>query len=334
MREYLPLIIIFGILIATPFLVKVSIEGRSFKSYAENGSNIKDIVHQFIQSLPEVKIFGENYKIESINPTEILGYEFFEVKGSVGGREFTFYITKDGKNIMNFVNTSNQKIMAFISFEDIKKAFSMSLPKKTDKPKVYLFIMSFCPYGNQMENVMKDVLNVIGEKIEFEPVYIYYPGEQYGNDEKYCKEVDGKYYCSMHGIKELEQDLREKAVYKIYGWEKWFEYVTEVDKKCTLNDIDACWKEVAENLGINTTKIEEYVNSNTKDLIERDYMLSIKYNAWGSPTLIVNDATYNYQRDPKYILKYICISFEKAPTECNATINVQTRTITPIGSCG
>jgi len=121
--------------------------------------------------------------------------------------------------------------------------------KKTNKPELKFFVMSFCPYGNQMEDVLRPVYDLLKDKADITPQYIF---EKIDNLDTYCKSrsgdiaqcatyVQNKYftsesecqkaitqnlakckdesayiksdkgamYASLHGRQEANQDVRE-----------------------------------------------------------------------------------------------------------------------------
>jgi len=45
-------------------------------------------------------------------------------------------------------------------------------PKQSKTPNFKFFVMSYCPYGNQAENGLRPVADLMGDKVEFEPHYI------------------------------------------------------------------------------------------------------------------------------------------------------------------
>lgn len=56
---------------------------------------------------------------------------------------------------------------------------------KSSKPQLDFYVMSFCPYGNMMESVLKPVAELMGDKAEIRPRYIFEKiSEDLGN---YCK---------------------------------------------------------------------------------------------------------------------------------------------------
>jgi len=56
---------------------------------------------------------------------------------------------------------------------------------KTDRPELKFFVMSFCPYGNQMEEILRPVFDLLGSKIDIRPQYIFDKVE--GDLDKYCQ---------------------------------------------------------------------------------------------------------------------------------------------------
>lgn len=56
---------------------------------------------------------------------------------------------------------------------------------KTDKPELDFYVMSFCPYGNQMETTLRPIFDLLGDKITLRPRYIFEKVE--GDLASYCK---------------------------------------------------------------------------------------------------------------------------------------------------
>ena len=126
---------------------------------------------------------------------------------------------------------------------------------KSDKPELAFYVMSFCPYGNQMEDILRPVFDLIGSKAEIRPHYIFeeidnlsetcklmagditkcpdYVANKYFatkeecekviktnnkecNDPKnYIKSSDGVYYASLHGRVEANENIREICAYNL-----------------------------------------------------------------------------------------------------------------------
>lgn len=63
-----------------------------------------------------------------------------------------------------------------------KNTFSAT---KTDKPQLDFYVMSFCPYGNQMETTLRPIFDLLGNKVDLRPRYIF--EKITGDLGNYCK---------------------------------------------------------------------------------------------------------------------------------------------------
>ncbi|MEM4366917.1 MAG: hypothetical protein QW035_02185 [Candidatus Anstonellales archaeon] len=231
------------------------------------------------------------------------------VKEATTGQEITFYFTQK----YNFVPQGPVNLKEVL--DQIKQQFVIPT---AEKPVVKLFIMSYCPYGNIAENAIKDVILLLDNKIDFEPVYIISGSN--GN------------YQSLHGVNELNQDIREKLIYKEYGSKVWMEYVYAVNAQCSLDTIETCWKEVADSMGIDSSKIQQRYDSEFNAIADEEVQKTISYQVTGSPTLLINGKPYNGQRSASAYLEGICSGFNNPPSECSAELSGATSA--PSGSCG
>ncbi len=248
--------------------------------------------------------------------------DYVEIVYLVDSQEFPVYVSKDYKTLYPSVldvEVFRQQI------DDAQASMEAEVPEpaemqKTETPKVYLFVMSFCPYGNIAEDAMAPVVDVLGESIDFEPVYIV---SQTG---------DGS-WASLHGQVELNQDIREKIIYELYGADVWMDYVSEVNAQCDYVNADECWTGPAEALGINTSEVEEYFGNESKvnELLMKEATLTTIYGVRGSPTLIVNDMTQSVARTPESYKSAICDAYLTAPEGCNDTLSTEGATAS--GSC-
>lgn len=133
-------------------------------------------------------------------------------------------------------------------------------PTKIDKPELQFFVMSFCPFGNQMESILRPVFDLLGSEINMTPHYIFnkiddlnlYCQSQSGdinqcsvyvqnkyfpnitecrkvignnltkcqNDKAYLKSPSGAIYASLHGRQEATQNIREICAWNILSNDK------------------------------------------------------------------------------------------------------------------
>ncbi len=127
--------------------------------------------------------------------------------------------------------------------------------EKSKKPQLQFFVMSFCPYGNQMENLLRPVFDLIGSKAEIKPQYIFQKIEDLPaycqpkagdptqctayiengyfktvsecqqaisqnltkctDESAYIKASNGAYYASLHGRVEANQNIREICAWNL-----------------------------------------------------------------------------------------------------------------------
>ncbi|MBU1130090.1 hypothetical protein KKE45_02095 [Patescibacteria group bacterium] len=130
-----------------------------------------------------------------------------------------------------------------------ESATNVFSPEKSNKPEFQFFVMSFCPYGNQIEDVIRPIVDLLGNQANIKPQYIFdkigdldnhcknnsgdpnqcsdYVKNGYFKDESECqttiannlkncldtnsyiKTEDGSYYSALHGRSEANQNIRE-----------------------------------------------------------------------------------------------------------------------------
>jgi len=250
----------------------------------------------------------------SLLSSEDLG-DMYEVIVSYQGNEIPVYITKDGDYfIQGAVPITNQET-------DQQEPQAQEIPK-SEKPKVELYVMSFCPYGNRAEDTMLSAYNLLKNKIDFNVYYIV--------------SVSGSTVQSLHGQPEVDQNEREACVLKNNGWDKWWKFVTYVNENCGSDG--SCWKDAAKDAGVTESSISSCVSSDGLTLMEESEAASNSAGASGSPTLIINgvqsNSVYQYGNSEAY-KQAICSAFTTSPEECVESLSGSTSTSTAStgGSC-
>lgn len=246
----------------------------------------------------------------------------YEIITSYQGRQIPIYITKDGSMIfLSGFNTSEE-------IPQERPQQTQEIPKQ-DKPNVKFFVMSFCPYGQQAESGLKPVAELLGDKIEMEPHFVIY--SNYGSGyPQYCLDQENK-YCSMHGIQELNEDVRQLCIYK-YQSDLFWSYVTEINSKCNLQNVDTCWETVASGVGIDVQKIKKCQQEEALSLLAEEVSLNQQYGVRGSPQVFINGQEYSGSRNPEAYKQAICSGFTTQPDECSQTLSA-TGSSNPSGGC-
>lgn len=169
---------------------------------------------------------------------------------------------------------------------------------------------------------------------------------------------DEEGYLSLHGLNETRQDIREICAWNMVDdKQQWWNFVDNINKNCTLENIETCWEEQANSAGIGISEINDCLANEAARLLDEEIAQSSKYQVSGSPTFIINGQLYPAQeayaentvmqigkkaygpeeyRLPDTLKNAICESFEKQPKECSTQLSLDptsTQT-TEDGSCG
>jgi hypothetical protein len=243
----------------------------------------------------------------------------YEVSVDVLGQKDKVYASKDGK-------------LLFLNSFDMNPPEEKTLTK-TDKPKVELFVMAFRPFGNQAESLMKAVVDLLGNKADIQLQYVFYNKDQGYTYPDYCYDEAGQ-YCSMHGIQELNQGVRELCVQK-YQPDKLWSFVSSINAQATAQNVDSKWEAIASSNGINVDKIKQCQSEEATTLMAQEVSLTNQEypvqnpashkNAEtakiaGSPTILINGIIYDGKRGSEAYKEAICSTFNNAPSECQQTI--------------
>lgn len=301
------LLIAFAAYVKEPNLKSIFVSGLS----AEEAKNKVDefIKNNLVQP-------GTEISIKSV--TEENG--LFKATVSVGQQEIVSYLTKDGKKFFpQVMDIAEVEAKAQEAKKQEDEEANKEMPK-ADKPAIDLYVMSFCPYGNKAEDTLRPVYDLLKNKADFNFHYIV--------------TSDGNEIQSLHGQKEVDQNEREACVLKESGKDKWFSFVTYVNKNCGSDG--TCWEAGAKAAGLNTAKINTCVKAEGAALMKADEKNSNTANASGSPTMTINGvstrAVYQYGNSEAY-KKAICDTFTTAPEECAKALSAETSTAQG-GSCG
>ncbi len=241
-------------------------------------STAGDNVLKFAQSQ------GVNATVVEINKQG----DLYEVVLSMQGQEVPVYVTKDGKKMATGLIPLTADVVDNTDTTDTTQ--QKDVPK-SDKPKVELFVMTYCPYGTQAEKGIIPAINALGSKIDAKIRFVHY---------------------FMHGDQEEKETYTQVCIREEQS-SKYLNYLS-----CFLEDGNStrCLTKTA----IDKTKLNACLandNKKAKEYYKVDSDLSNKYGVQGSPTLIINRVESSAGRDSVSYLKGICSAFNTAPaTEC------------------
>lgn len=181
---------------------------------------------------------------------------------------------------------------------------------KSDKPEVEVFVMSYCPYGLQMEKAVLPAWNLLKDKANISLKFVNY---------------------AMHGEKEVKENMTQICVAD-QGQDKIINYLNcfvvsgdsakcldsvKVDKK----SLATCNNKLESKYGIlkafadqSTWLSGRYPTFSVHDDLNK------KYGVQGSPTLVINGAQVGSGRTPDAVKKAICGAFNNVPKECETSL--------------
>lgn len=236
----------------------------------------------------------------------------YKISISIQGQDIDTYLSKDGENFFPQAMNIKEIEAQTKAMVEGQQTAQTEVPKQA-KPVVESFIMSYCPYGTQIQKGLLPVINLLKDKIDFDFKFVDY---------------------AMHDKQEIDENLVQYCI-NSEDQSKYYKYL-----ECFLSENNS--KSCLAKAQINETKINQCV----KD-VDSKYQVTEKFNnkeGWGgqfppfdvqkednqkygvkgSPTLIINGVEASSARDPQSLLQLICSSFEEAPVECNQALSAET----------
>ena len=232
----------------------------------------------------------------------------YNITISINGKDMPIYVSGDGKLLFPAVIDMTKQRQQPQQTQQQKEV------PKTDKPVVKLFVMSYCPYGTQMEKGIIPAIKALGDSVDFQVEFVSY---------------------SMHGEKEIKENMLQYCIQKDYK-DKYLDYLecflgSQNSTKCISDTgldkaaLDSCVTNVD-----NEYNITNMYNDKSTWLNGRFPMFPIhdadnqKYGVQGSPTLVINDVVVQSGRDSASLLNTICSAFTTQPEACNTNLSSTT----------
>lgn len=301
----------YGMFIAGAVLILLIAGSFAFRQYRQKVDVGSEVIKTKVQ-----KFVSEN--VPATAKTEIGEVSddgaLYKVTVTVDKQEVPVFVTKDGKKLIQA-----QGVIELDQKNPGQDPANAPAPEKAeaeqkaDVPTVDLFVMSFCPYGTQIEKGMLPVLETLGNKIKFNLKFVDY---------------------AMHGQTEVDENLRQYCIQKTQQ-PKLANYM-----KCFLKvgqgTADSCMK----TAGVNAAQIKTCmtdadkqfaINESVKDKSKWDNATyppfnvdkqdNDKFGVQGSPTLVINGTTVSAGRDSASLLKAVCSGFTNQPKECSKQLS-------------
>jgi hypothetical protein len=264
--------------------------------------------------------------------------------------ELSFEVNQDGQVVgEGFVYSNGAKLILAQGIFDLDEPLEVpevteptepaeeTVYTKSDTPAVDLYIMSFCPYGLQAVDVFDEPIKQLGEKIDFKLGYVVYSDFAKNSGQSWedmCWTEDEK-YCSLHGIEELKEDVRQMCIQRDQKDKLWaYMDLLVADYQAgnvSTSNIETMWKTYATTVGVDINAVEACVENDALTLLAEQKELNDTYGIRGSPTAIINETQYSGARTASAFQTSVCSAFNTSPEECGVAVNDEVKAAA--GSC-
>ena len=179
---------------------------------------------------------------------------------------------------------------------------------KSNQPVLEAFVVSYCPFGLQMQRILTEIVKNIPQLKNY--IKVRYIGSV----------VDGK-VRSMHGSKEAAENLRQVCIREEQQG-KFFDYLG-----CFIQRGNS--EKCLENAKIDSTKLAQCMADPGRGVkyIEKDFDEQGKYEVAGSPTLVLNGSRVNEfnfgGRTAQAVKALLCCGFNNQPSFCSKDLTGQ-----------
>ncbi len=152
--------------------------------------------------------------------------------------------------------------------------------KQKEKTTMELYVMSLCPFANEVERQLIPIVKRYESQIDFK---MYYIADDFGKPTNDLTRFD-----SLHGIPEIWENVRQLVIAKYYP-DVFLDYLLCYNKNYRNYE---SWKTCAKRFGIDTEKVEQLTQSQEGFTLLSDNIKEQPLTIEDSPTLIVNGAVY------------------------------------------
>jgi len=221
-------------------------------------------------------------------------------------KEFTSYVTKDGKILFPEEGVDLTKEPSASANNAPTKKLTCKDIKKSDNPTLEAFVVSRCPFGLQMQRILRKVVKDI-------------PSLAKNIRVEYIGSVQGGKISSMHGDQEAKENLRQICIREEQS-DKYWDYIDCYIKK---GQGDKCLAEA----GVDEEKLTSCANDSARGLkyAKDDFASANKYKVRGSPTLVLegqNVSEFDFGgRTAEAVKTLLCCAFETKPAVCSKKLS-------------
>jgi protein-disulfide isomerase len=274
----------------------VASEGGTTLSATEAGQKSIDYINDYLVSTGEATL---------VDVEDMSG--IYRVTTSYQDQDIYVYVTKDGRFLFVSGDPIDISITPTTTTTTTQPTMTCEDVTKVTSPEMEAFVVSYCPYGLQMQRILTEVVENI-PTLE-DSIKIRYMGAV----------TDGE-VTSMHGEEEATENLRQICIREQQP-NKYWDYISCFIKE---GEVSNCLIEA----GVDEDMLDVcMVDGTGVDYAEEDFALQAQYSVTGSPTLILNGekvSEFDFGgRTAEAVKTLLCCGFSTQPTGCSEELTAQ-----------
>jgi hypothetical protein len=267
---------------------------------------------------------GGGMTLEAVGEPEKVGDVYrFTIKFSDVEEEFTSYITGDASTFfvdgINVAELMGEESGTEETASTTVTAETCEAVSKSEVPELAAYIVSDCPYGKQMQQVMLDAIEQAPELADYFKVRYFF--DQINDDGT---------AMAMHGAEEGVENIRQICIREEQP-DLYWDYV-----KCYAAGTASAT--CLEQTGVDSARVTSCIKTPARGptFARADDALSSQHEVTGSPTLILNDSEKVSEsgfggRNANSLKSIVCCSGSNAFSFCDTALS--TGTAAASGDC-
>lgn len=223
--------------------------------------------------------FINEYMLEPGSKAELAG-EVTEERGlykftiKLGSQEVPSYITKDGTMLFPQEGIDLEAVKSELAEQGqaqqpVAKTCEDLEVEKREEPVLEAFVVSYCPFGLQMQRILNEIVKGIPELSDYIKI-------------RYMGSVSNGKLLAMHGEEEADENLRQICLREEQK-EKFYPYL-----ECFMKDGEA--ENCLGAAGVDEPALEACMTEPSRGIkyAQEDFALQDAYGVTGSPSLFLN----------------------------------------------
>lgn len=207
------------------------------------------------------------------------------------------------------LNTANiTSVQAPAAMSHIRVQKNCSSIKKQDQPVMQAFVVSYCPFGLQMQRVLSGIVSKV-------------PSLSKNIEVRYIVEKAGKNMSSMHGQQESDENLRQICIREEQP-DKYWKYIS-------CFSLSGNSSQCINSTGVNAAMLDGCLANDNRGLkyATVDFNITNQFNITGSPTLLMNGEIVSESdfggRTEQAVKNLLCCGFSSKPDYCSINLSTE-----------